>query len=82
MVYSSLMPLPDNLNLEPRACCVRNCPRVGDDHLDISQGLIDPAHEIVSVYWFCKAHQAVWPLEPTIVLETSRIETLVLRLDS
>ena len=67
---------------EPRTCCVRNCPRVGDDSVRISQGKIDSNHEVVSIYWFCKAHQAVWPFEETIVLETSRIETVVFRLDA
>lgn len=44
--------------------------------------MIDSGHEVVSIYWVCKAHQAVWNQEESIVLETSRIETVVIRRDS
>ena len=81
MRYSSVMPSADKVDVEPRTCCVRNCPRLGDDHVEISQGRVDSSHEVFSVYWFCKEHQAVWPFEATITLETSRIETIVKRLD-
>jgi hypothetical protein len=50
--------------------------------VQIPQGKLDSSHEVVSIYWFCKAHQAVWDLEESIVLETSRIETVVVRVDA
>lgn len=58
---------------EPRTCCVRNCPRLGDDVIELSQGMLDTNHELVTLYWFCPAHQRVWYVEPTLTLEASRI---------
>lgn len=58
---------------EARTCCVRNCPHQGDDHIDVSQGMLDSNHELVSVLWFCPEHQRVWYVEPTLTLEASRI---------
>ena len=59
--------------LEPRTCCVRNCPLVGDDSIELSQGLLDNDHELVSVYWFCREHQRLWYVEPILNVETSRV---------
>ncbi len=58
---------------EHRACCVRNCARMGDDTIERSQGMLDGDHELVSVYWFCREHQRTWYVEPTLTLEASRV---------
>ena len=60
-------------SLEARTCCVRNCPRLGDDVIEMSQGMLDPYHELVALYWFCLAHQRTWYVEPALTLEASRI---------
>lgn len=56
-----------------RTCCVRNCPRLGDDTIELSQGMLDNDHELVAVYWFCKEHQRLWYVEPVLTLEASRV---------
>ena len=58
---------------ERRTCCVRNCPRVGDDKVEFSQGWLDSAHELVSIFWFCRLHQREYDAEPTLTLEASRV---------
>jgi hypothetical protein len=58
---------------EPRTCCVRNCPRLGDDAIELSQGMLDSGHEVVAIYWFCREHQRLWYVEPVLSLEHSRI---------
>jgi hypothetical protein len=58
---------------EPRTCCVRNCPHLGDDHIEVQQGMLDDHHELLSVFWFCPEHQRLWYVEPTLTLEPSRI---------
>jgi hypothetical protein len=46
---------------------------LGDDKIEISRGKVDDDHELVSVLWFCKAHQRSWYVEPRLILETSRV---------
>ncbi len=64
-------------NREQRTCCVRNCPRLGDDTIEASQGMLDNNHELFFIYWFCQEHQRLWYVEPVLPLETSRIESQI-----
>ena len=50
---------------------------MGDDTIEMSQGMLDADHELMAVYWFCKEHQRVWYVEPTLTLEASRTELQV-----
>jgi hypothetical protein len=58
---------------EPKTSCVRNCPRLGDDRIELAQGMLDVDHELVAVFWFCADHQSLWYAKPVLTLEASRI---------
>ena len=62
---------------EPRTCCVRNCPRLGDDSVEFIQGQLPPAHELVSILWFCGPHQHSWEIEESIPIEASRVVMVI-----
>jgi hypothetical protein len=50
---------------------------MGDDTIEVSRGMLDNDHELFSIYWFCREHQRLWYVEPTLTLETSRVETQI-----
>jgi hypothetical protein len=53
--------------------CVRNCPSLRDDKIEIKSGMLDNDHELVSIFWFCRGHQRLWYTRPSLALEASRV---------
>jgi hypothetical protein len=51
---------------------------LGDDYLEVRHS-IDASHDLIQVLWFCVSHQQVWETEETLVLETTRVVSVVQR---
>jgi len=55
---------------------------VGDDKIEFDQGALDDAHELFSIFWFCRPHQRAWDIEPSLTIEASRIVVQVRQRDT
>jgi hypothetical protein len=67
------MPADEMADTDARTWRVRNCPYLGDDKIELSQGMLDANHELLSIFWFCREHQRLWYAGPSLTLEASRV---------